>query len=525
MALRNGYVYTYSLPAAGLNIAKDQMSLHADESPWMKNCYYREGIQERRGMRNLTTTKLTTSGNTFTSAVHRYYFDTASRWLLAGEGNIVTKSGSIYKYNESAGTWTLFISGRSTGTLDFTDWPALNSVFISDGVNPVIKFSGISNYTTISGVQAGIGIKQTLPILDRMLGIDRTNPSFLKWTEPYNPDLWTSGHDAAKVGGAGQIEGLANFGLLTFEGYQQKALIFKSASTWLFSAVDLTLASFDARLDLVTNTVGCTAIKTAKATPLGTIFLGSDKQVYLLNIQLELKAIGTKIRSNREDVQGIESIPTGVLFRSHATYHDGFYKLYVPGAGGGFPDTQFWLDIDNFQKDYAGLYGPWYGPITGQSINATCIQNGPSDGNELIGAEADPTIGPYVYIMDAGSTDLAGTTVNNITMQYHTNYNDHGRSEMNKSLKQIDYQHNRPGGTINLVIADIDNVAVSGLSTILSSGSNAERVQVIPDERFIARNMSVQFTHTASDLLSIYKISAEGQIKSKKPFTGTRSRE
>ena len=528
MPLRNGYIYTYPLPAAGLNISKDLLSLHADESPWMKNCYYREGIQMRKGSRSHTVNPLSTSdpGNTFTSSLHRYYYDTASRWLFAAEGNSVTKSGGIYKFDEAARTWLLTMSGRNTENVNFVDWAPVNSVYISDGVNRTIKFSGINNWTTLSGSQANLGIRQIIPILDRLVCIDTVNPSFIKWCEPYNDALWTSGHDLAKVGGPGIIEGMAQYGLLTFEGYQDKLLFMKSSSIWLFTAKDLTLATFDARLDMVTNGIGCVAWKTAKSTPIGTIFLGTDRQVYLLDLDLGLKTIGTKIRSNREDVQGIEAIPQGSMARSHAVYHDGFYKLFVPGPGANGPNTQYWLDVDNFQKDYAGLYGPWYGPMTGQNIFTTAIQNGPSDGGELIGGEGLPTVGSYVYQLDAGGTDAVGTSGADINMQYHSQHNDHNRAEMYKSIKQVDIQENRPGGTINLVLADIDNVAVSGLSMAPTSGIQSERSQIIPGERFISRNISVQFDYTSGgDLLSIYKFSVEGQLKSRKSFTGTRSRE
>lgn len=50
---------------------------------------------------------------------------------------------------------------------------------------------------------------------------------------------------------------------------------------------------------------------------------------------------------------------------------------YIPGANWWLPYFQFWLDIDNFQKDYASLYEQHLNYMTEPSINGRHIQMAP----------------------------------------------------------------------------------------------------------------------------------------------------
>ena len=146
----------------------------------------------------------------------------------------------------------------------------------------------------------------------------------------------------------------------------------------------------DYKIESLAIRVGCDAPLTMKWTPAGTIWLGADKQVYILPFDsLTPIPIGQKITSAgniKED--GLESIPSSQTKNASAVYHDGFYKLSVASTGATTNDRQWWLDIARLSRDKNKYWGPWYGPMKGMTFHGQTVLSGPGDNSEWYAGES-----------------------------------------------------------------------------------------------------------------------------------------
>ena len=100
---------------------------------------------------------------------------------------------------------------------------------------------------------------------------------------------------------------------------------------YLFSGNDLRTPATtgDYKIESLATKYGCNAPLTMQWTPAGTIYLGTDKMVYILPFEsLTPVPVGHKITAEgNQKEDGLESIPAGQLAKASAVYHDGFYKL------------------------------------------------------------------------------------------------------------------------------------------------------------------------------------------------------
>ncbi len=104
---------------------------------------------------------------------------------------------------------------------------------------------------------------------------------------------------------------------------------------------------------------GCISQATITRTPYGTFWCGRDDVWFMPFGSLPLR-VGTNIRPL------IEAQPPGLLWRLHAEYADGYYRLSLFSDGQG-PDlyspvgSQFWLDLRKGPPKSAEE-AQWYGP-------------------------------------------------------------------------------------------------------------------------------------------------------------------
>lgn len=104
---------------------------------------------------------------------------------------------------------------------------------------------------------------------------------------------------------------------------------------------------------------GCISQATVTRTPYGTFWLGADDVWFMPFGSLPVR-VGTSIRPL------IQAQPPGLLWKLHAEYDDGFYKLslFKDGQGAAIYDPcgmQMWLDLRSGGPQGADS-AKWYGP-------------------------------------------------------------------------------------------------------------------------------------------------------------------
>ena len=260
-------------------------------------------------------------------------------------------------------------------------------------------------------------------------------------------------------------------------------------------------------------------------TPAGTIWLGIDKQVYLLPFKSNTPIpIGHKIQSNSTETEGIENIPAAYMATACAVYHKGFYMLSVPRSGQTVNNAQWWLDVSRLQQDEDGLWGPWYGPMLGQTISCFATQNGTGDSGELMAGEGTAASGSYVYeVNKSGVYADSGTAV---TCLYKTFYNHLGAPAFVKDIHRMELELLDVLGTINVDCYDIFGVIKTGDVLTLSnnaiywndgywgdnywSSSSPIRVIMPVSPAIPPRRLSVLLKHTSNaDKFELYGLRVE----------------
>lgn len=481
-------------------------------------------------MSRLTSIEVST-GKAVTS-LHRFYYGSNSKQLLAASGTTLKKYDDISAYDN-------VLTGLTDGAqVNMTTWGPKDAVYIANGNQTPSKWNGtaITNLGSFPSTT-----KQFIAILDRLAWIDGTNPSFIQYSDAYDDTIVIAAQNALKVPGPGIIHGLAYHGLITDVGFAYKIIVAKGSSMWLLTANDLTPATLDARMDIISENIGCEAFRTIQSTPIGTLFLGTDKQIYLITYDARTILVGSLIRSNRVETKGVEQIPSGQMDKPFAVYHDGFYKLFFPQQGGSYNTIQYWLDITRFIQDPEdGMWGPWYGPMLGQNITHAIAQNGPGDNGNLMGGEANASTGSYVYQLDNTNADQ-GTAINYI---YQTNYDSHKRPQYNNTIHTVDIELANVDGSIAVTFFDTSGSLSSGESVTLPSqtavywndqdwndfywtaAGTPVRQQITPEDKLIARYLSMTFDFSSTaEKFELYSIMVKGQVRSDKPFVGAIARE
>ena len=417
--LRNRILKPIILGIRGVNFwnSTEEMAQpgNVGEALLFQNCFYRRGVQKRLGSAKHSTNQVVSSKSIV--GLHRFYYGTSDKRLIAACGT------NVSEMNDSTGVWTGIRTTQTDSTMThMVTWGATNKMYVANGVD--VPFSIDSSLVASTITAAPATTLMLAPYRSRLFSIERTNPSSITWSDAdYTTTGWTTANPL-KMPGSGGCEAIFPHYLgNAVNGLESKLFIVKPTSCSLLWGLDLDPTStnfeFRTRLDHVSDRIGTISPKSLATTPVGTIFLGSDRQVYLLPFgRNELTPIGHKIYSQTSANIGLESIPLSQMSKAAAIYHDGFYKLTFPVSGGTSNTRQYWLDVDKLYKDENNHYGPWYGPMTGMGISCFVHQNGSGDDGRLLGGEAGAT--GFVYqLSEAGIYADVGS---NITMIFQSRH-------------------------------------------------------------------------------------------------------
>lgn len=514
----------YPLAKKGVNLRTMRQDLTEEEAFKTINVFWRDGIEKRGGYQKLDDDKV--SGDNSITGLHRFYFNVVSRQLLASSGEEVRFL--------DVGTWNLVKDGLvADAPVLFETWGAKDRVYMGNGVDAPFQWDG----TTVSAItNLTETVIQFLAYQDRLLFISKSKPGELGWSNALDDTKWNFGTSAGTgTGETGVVPDTDLHGMVIHAaqvadaGVKAKVLIAGSNSMYIFSGTALITPSTDLGSDYsiesLATRIGCISPNTMKWTPKGTIYLGTDKQVYILPFDaITPIPIGQKITSSgegRED--GLEAIPASELPSISAVYHEGYYKLSIPARNGAFNSIQYWLDMDRMQIDENRYFGPWYGPMKGMRFESQIVQSGPGDNGEWIGGEGNGTLGGFVY--QAGLVGSFEDDSEPISIEYQTFYNPLSVALLEKVIDKLELELRSKTATINIDFLDTTGKVGESVTTQIVQDTIlwnqrlwntfnwasilAVRIMVVPSPKNIkTRYLSIVIKVTSSSDFRLYGIGA-----------------
>ena len=532
-------IYKYPIPKRGLNLYKSILDISPEEAIWLQNLIYRNGLAKRGGQKKQSNSEVNASDNIV--GLHRFYKSDGTKQLIA-------VSDTDVRYDNS-GTWTAISTGQTADTQTFmTTWGPLDEVYVANGTDDPFKWDGTTK-TQFSAFSAS-NIPSTtalmfLPYQDRLLVIEGGD---LRWSGAFI-DGETGGDNWETVANCGVRPDTKLNGMIVHSqqnsntGYESQVLLAGNNGMYIFRGTDLRVpfTTGDYRIFNIPGAVACNAPRTMQWTPAGSMWLGVDRQVYLLPFGSATPIpVSDKIRSNTSGLEGIELIPAAQISKSCAIYHDGFYKLSITSSSNNFNNRQFWLDVNRLFKDEDGQYGPWYGPMlmtdgtNSSGANCYVVQSGAGDVGELITGESNANVGSYVYI--DGDRALFGDNVDNdgstnaqsIQIFWQSFYNPLGNEYVNKQIVKSEAVLLDVLGTVNVDYHDItgsiktgDSFGLSGSAIFYDddfyddgfySNSTPTRQLVSISPGISTRRLSMLIKHGVStDRFEIYDLSVEAR--------------
>ena len=512
IAEKYGNLYAFPMSKDGVNLHKNILELTPTECFQAQNCRWVNGMVKRGGQSLLTSTEVVASKQIL--GLHKLYKSDGSSQLLAAAGTLV-------KYFTSPSTWTSVGLTQTTGLQTyFTTWGALNKAYVCNGTDKMFSWDG----TTATQITIADGVPSfALPYQDRLLTIIGGN---LTWSASFS-DTGVNWGTATSIGVKPdtKLYGMCYHSVTSSSaGAETKVLLAGANGMYLFAATDLRWPSTtgDYTIYQLAIPVGCNAPRTMVWTPYGTIWLGIDRQVYMLPFgSVTPVPIGNKITSvissGLLNLSGIETIPTAQIANASAVYNDGYYILSVAGAGASNNTVQWWLDVKRLQQDDTQFWGPWYGPMTGQSISCFFSQTGNGDGGELMAGEA--TAKGYVYQVAQNGVygDITPSTAvaAPISLIWQTAYNPLGNPTLRCTIHKLEAELLGTSGQINVDFFDIDQTLRTGNSFDLGgtqvywndgywndnywSNSSPARQVIDLTPAILPRRLSVIFRQNVSD--------------------------
>jgi hypothetical protein len=395
VAEKDGAIYNYPMSRDGVNLRRNYVDVGPYECMVSQNLIFANGMKARFGQ-SLLTSEEVVSGKSILG-LHRFYKTDGTKQTLAA-------ADTVLKYL-SGTSWANAKTGLTADTkLNMVTWGPLNKVYCANGVDVPFSWDGS---TAADLADAPATTVQFLPFSDRLLAIYDGD---LVWSASYDD---TSFEVVASVGVRpntklhGMVHHAENRGY-TGSGLDATVLLAGANGMYLFYGEDLRTPNLDPTTGAIRYgiyqlgvPVGCSAARTMCWTPKGTMWLGNDRRVWLLPFGEKNQPVPVSdvLMSFHSGMEGLESIPNAQIGNACAVYHNGFYKLTVARSGQATNNAQWWLDINRMFQDETELgWGPWYGPMLGQTISCYALQNGPGDGGVLLGGEG-LSYG-YVYEMD-----------------------------------------------------------------------------------------------------------------------------
>jgi hypothetical protein len=310
-------------------------------------------------------------------------------------------------------------------------------------------------------------------------------------------------------------------------GIDSKVLLGGANGMYIFTGTNLAppnITTGDYQIQKLAGSIGCNSPLTMQWTDEGTIFLGMDKQVYIVPFDsLNPIPIGDKIRSTQANYSGIEAIPANQMPNASAVYHDGYYKLSVASSGSSYNDTQWWLDVRRLNKDQVGHYGPWFGPMIGMSFLPQIVLNGPGDNGQLYVGESFGTTGSYVY--EGSASGVFSDNAAAMESIWHTFLNPLSNPNITKDVHVLEVEVLTTGATITVDFRDlIGSIKSSQLITLSStgtlygsvlygavnySGTTPIRKRIPVDPPIHTRLLSLILKNSGTNKLEYYSLRAE----------------
>jgi hypothetical protein len=313
---------------------------------------------------------------------------------------------------------------------------------------------------------------------------------------------------------------------------------------YLFAATDMRWPSTtgDYLIQQLAIPVGCSAPRTMVWTPQGTMWLGNDRQVYMLPFgSVTPVPIGNKIlsvlNSGLLNLQGLESLPPSQIQNACATYDSfhGYYILSFAGAGSSVNNIQYWLDITRLNQDADGNWGPWYGPMTGQTLSCFFTENGQGDSGQVLAGEGTAYGNVYQISADGVYGDVVPSSgaVQTIPVYWLTSYNPL-KDPLRCDIHKMEAQLLATSGTIQVNLYDMNQSLVMGNQFNMSSSAtlwnqyywgqtywanSAPTRQVIDISPAVQpRRLALGFSQNVSnDKFELYEVTAEA-VEQAQPF-------
>ncbi len=454
---------TYGDPYLGVNLLDSAENLQDHEARLMQNCEYYGSLRIRRGSQRVTPMSL---GAYRILGGHKYY-----RNIAVGESLRLIAYNDKVSAIDNAGTETVIGTGL-TPDLDtyFRTWSITDSVYISNGTDPLYKYNG-TTFGPVIGVNIPILRSPAVPILDRLIGltvdgIERTDPRVDNvWSQnsswatlrPQQPGLFTAIHPFTMRGTDTLYPGAIAF--------QERAYYLVTGSDFGSVVTALTASvGEDVSIKLLDATVGTSSPNGVCTVPgVGIFWYTSDNNVFWIpEGGLVGRYVGNKIQSTGK-IPGTESTYKAALKQVSLVYHDQMLMLSVPMGTNNYASTQWWLDIQSLREHPER--GPvWYGPMTGQTVSKFWIEGEQGD-NQVMGGEGNADTGAFVYQLRIPSrfTDAIGLVDTPVQMVYQPYFKHFGTPTRDKYVQSTHVLASLTSTPPTLDLEDITQVLASSL--------------------------------------------------------------
>lgn len=376
--------------------------------------------------------------------------------------------------------WQPLIGTMGDTDVRMTTWGATNKVYVANtGTDAITIDSSLSTSTITQLVNESVVPLQFLEYQDRLLMISSSEPGTLRWSHSFDDTQWVS---AASTGVQpdSYLHGMIihNAADNQEQGQNAQVLLAGSSGMYLFSGTNLSLTFSNYTIQQLATRVGCIAPKSMTWTPMGTMWLGTDLQVYLLPFESIVPIpVGEPIRSKIFGFDGIENLSAANMPLVEAVYQDGFYKLSYPASTATFPDTQWWMDVfSSFSRSNSqsivnrALSVGWFGPMDGMNFSTMEVLNGSGDTGDLVAGEGDTSVGAYVYDSTGSEVTDDGTS---IAYNWRSYFNPLSSPFMNSICHLLEVEVLNTIQTINMSFDDTAGGGSDSISTIDISDTGA----------------------------------------------------
>ncbi len=465
MALRRQYSETqstYADPILGVHLRESEENLREGEARLMANCEYYGGVRIRRGSQRINsegTTNAIQGGG-----IHYFGGPTPQKARLVIFGDVFYTSADDGTFG---GLYTATTPGRQTY---FVTWSITDNCYISNGADPILFYNG-TFINPVVGTNIPIARASVVPILDRLMaittnGIERSNPR--------NETAWSQDSSWAtfRPSRPGLFTALHPYNLRGTDTFYSGAIALQERAYYLITGTnygdDVTALTApleeDGSIQLIDPTVGTASPRSVCTVPgIGMFWFTADLNVFWLpEGSLAGRYVGDRIQSTVA-TPGLESTYTGALEHVWMEYFDHMLCLGIPTGLNQYTTTQWWMDMRSL-RDHPDRGPVWYGPMTGQSLACTWVENQQGD-NRMMAGEGDINRGSFIYQIRVPSrfTDAQGITDTPITMTYQTNFKSMGSPSREKYVQAIQYDLNSFAGTATVDLLDLDGTLASGL--------------------------------------------------------------